>query len=363
MSGSPTTKERYAKSTAVQPKNVTEGHKADTVFRNAEQDIVNSAFGQGAYQGIRSLPNALSPDFRSKLFKEVIEETKRTCYTEAGTGSGGRPDMRKGDLSVEVANGQRKPGVRSAAPTVFSHYEHKHTEYAREKEMKAAEQRESKTKWLGAEDFKVTALPPIPKSVGAFNEFEYTIDPYETMDQATEEERRMQSAKIQFGPMKAGGRVQAAEQMKIRIEEVMTQMAEVLRSDWPKSFLRVFEDIQGLLVACFDKAKMGEGDVTAYMNQFFRTNAIVKEFQLHRDTTRWGVMEETVPNVYYLFIPPWVHARVIHPELSKVPDCKPVPGIQEPPLATGRVPFPPTTKGGIPMLNTYVQTYPRSFKI
>ena len=137
------------------------------------------------------------------------------------------------------------------------------------------------------------------------------------------------------------------------------------------SFLRVFEDPQGLIVVCFDRQKMTEGDITSYMNQFFRTNSArpsfllsrgfplsdmgwhkalsryrlcscsmflthtsdawphahlqlltcawgftgtVTEFKLKRDTTRWGVMEDTVPNVYYVFIPPWVHARIVHPE-------------------------------------------------
>ena len=45
----------------------------------------------------------------------------------------------------------------------------------------------------------------------------------------------------------------------------------------------------------------------------------VIEFKLKRDTTRWGVMEDTVPNVYYVFIPPWVHARIVHPECQSPP--------------------------------------------
>eukprot|EP00959_Pyramimonas_sp_CCMP1952_P103124 2157009-Pyramimonas_sp.AAC.1 len=164
--------------------------------------------------------------------------------------------------------------------------------------------------------------------------------------------------------MKTGGSVQSAELMKIRVEELVGRLAAVLEIDWPKVFLRVFEDNQGLIVAGFDKQKMGNGaNITSYMGQFFRTNETVQEFQLKRDTTRWGVMEDTVPTVYYVFIPPWVHARIVHPELSQVPDCKPVPGIHEPAFATGRVPFIPQTASGQKIDPVYVQTFPNTFKI
>jgi hypothetical protein len=59
--------------------------------------------------------------------------------------------------------------------------------------------------------------------------------------------------------------------------------------------------------------KMRDGDITSYMNQLFRTHAVVSDFKLRRDSTRWGVMERTVPTVYYVFVPPWVHARIVHP--------------------------------------------------
>jgi len=58
---------------------------------------------------------------------------------------------------------------------------------------------------------------------------------------------------------------------------------------------------------------MCDGDITSYMNQLFRTHEVVSDFKLRRDSTRWGVMERTVPTVYYVFVPPWVHARIVHP--------------------------------------------------
>mmetsp|Transcript_10000 Transcript_10000/g.17190 ORF Transcript_10000/g.17190 Transcript_10000/m.17190 type:complete len:368 (-) Transcript_10000:257-1360(-) len=361
----------FMKPTAVQPirpktPGGTEVHTGEMpVYRNAEQDTVKSAFTSTAAVGIRSLPNALNPNFRQVLLKEALKEAKLAHKTEAGTGTGGKPDLSMADpLSVSVAPGQHKPDKYSPIPGVFSTYEYHHSEYGRDKEIDSEERRNAKEKYAFKDPFKISALPSIPKSVGAFNEFDYTLDPYEYQEARRLGERTEDSSKNMHGPMKPGGHVQPGEQMKIRLHELLTRLAGILEGDWPNIFLKVFEDNQGLIVACFDKLKMGQGaNVTAYMNQMFRTNEVVHEFSLKRDTTRWGVMENLVQTVYFVFIPPWVHARIVHPELSRVPDCKPVPGISEPPLATGRVPFIPQTEGGTFINPVYVQTYATSFKV
>lgn len=281
---------------------------------------------------------------------------------ESGYGSGGRPDPSKAEiLSEKVGSGMVRPNKHSAAPGVFSNYEYQYSEYDRVKEQRAQDEREEKSKRIHQEEFKCTALPAIPKSTGAFNEFEYSLEPYEASEDIQKIEKQRQDAKILFGAMKAGGKVQSDESLKIRAHECIAALTKVFQKEWPKAFLRVFEDDQGLVVICFDKDKMGEGDITSYMNQFFRTHAHVAEYKLRRDTTRWGIMEEGVPNVYYVFLPPWVHLRVVHPELSKVPDQKPVPGLAEPSLVSQRIPFCPQTEGG-DLIITHTQTYPRSFK-
>mmetsp|Transcript_39359 Transcript_39359/g.47712 ORF Transcript_39359/g.47712 Transcript_39359/m.47712 type:complete len:364 (-) Transcript_39359:345-1436(-) len=351
----------YLGNTAVQPKPVTRGEIGETVYRNSEQDHVRHAFNQGNYVGIRSLPNAMAPDFRQQIYEQVISDTKKHSNLESGYGTGGRPDATRAEpLSTGVASGQRKPGTHSAAPNAFSNYEYKHSEYEREKELRATEQRLSKEMWIAKHDFKCTALPPIPKSVGSFNEFEYSIEPFEASEDMAKTEKKNQDGKILHGAVKAGGRIQSVEQIKVRLNEVMKLMEASVKKDWTKSFLSVFEDTQGLVVLCFDKDKV-EGDLTAYMNQFFRTSGVVSEFSLRRDTTRWGVVEEGVPNVYYVFIPPWVHIRIQHPELSAVPDKEPVPGLREPPLMSGRVPFCPQTESGN-QVHLHIRTYPNSFR-
>mmetsp|Transcript_9954 Transcript_9954/g.18710 ORF Transcript_9954/g.18710 Transcript_9954/m.18710 type:complete len:171 (+) Transcript_9954:254-766(+) len=146
--------QNFMKATQVQPKEVDKGV---TVYRNAEQDHVQRGFSNSAHVGIRSLPNALTPNFRQQLYKEVISNTKKNSSTEPGTGTGGAGLLNKADLlSVPVAKGQRKPAGRSAAPAAFTLYEYQPTEFGREKELKIEQKQESKAKCVRT----LQGLPP-----------------------------------------------------------------------------------------------------------------------------------------------------------------------------------------------------------
>jgi len=104
-------------------------------------------------------------------------------------------------------------------------------------------------------DFAVRAPPAIPKSTGAFNEFTYVLDPFESREEYEREQQRTAAARahVMQGPMKAGGRVQRNEQLKAQVVECMHRLSKALAADWPKAFLRTFEDKQGLLVTAFDR--------------------------------------------------------------------------------------------------------------
>ena len=99
--------------------------------------------------------------------------------------------------------------------------------------------------------------------------------------------------------------------------------------------------------------------MTTYMNHMFRTNETVNTFNLRKDATRWGVVETGSPGLYYVFIPPWVH---VTPNLENVAGgAAEEPGMMEPALISGRVPFGPQTVGGNP-IHVHVRTFSRSFK-
>lgn len=108
-------------------------------------------------------------------------------------------------------------------------------------------------------DFAVRAPPAIPKSTGAFNEFTYVLDPFESREEYEKEQQRTAAARahVMQGPMKAGGRVQRNEQLKAQVVECMRRLSKALAADWPKAFLRTFEDKQGLLVTAFDRQVRG----------------------------------------------------------------------------------------------------------
>jgi len=314
------------------------------IYGTAEVDAVRHAFNQGTYVGIRSLPNSITPSFR-------------------GTSTGKDKAGKEGDgmappLHVPVAAGQNRPGKYSGAPKVFTLYEYQHTEYDREKVERAREWEESKAMRVDTSDFKCTALPAIPKSAGSFNEFEYAEDPFENQELMEKAAKEEFDAQVLAGPMRVAGQVQELEKGKARLWEVLRKLTKQFKEDWPACFLRVYEDDIGCLVAMFDQDKI-QGDVSTYMNQFFRVNEIVQYFGLRKDSTRWGAVENNNgTSVHYVFIPTWVHLR------APVDMNLPAPHSErsgEPALISGRVPFGPQTNGG-QAITVHVRTYSRSFK-
>lgn len=315
------------------------------VYGTAEVDTVRHAFNQGTFVGIRSLPNSITPSFRG---------------TSAGKDKGGKLDGEgvAPPLHHPVAAGQVRPGKYSGAPKVFTLYEYQPSEYDREKELRARQWEESKAMRVDTADFKCTALPAIPKSAGSFNEFEYAEDPFENQELMEKAAKLEFDAQILHGPMRVAGQAQELEKGKARLWELLRKLTKQLKEDWPTCLLRVYEDDIGCVVATFDQDKI-QGDVSTYMNQFFRTNEIVQYFGLRKDSTRWGAVEKDKgTHVHFVFIPTWVHLRA--PVDMNLPAPKSERS-QEPALISGRVPFGPQTNGG-QAIQVHVRTYSRSFK-
>ena len=337
---------------------------------------VGEVFSKGSFTGIRSLPNSQFG-------------TGGKQPGGVGRNGGGVVNGAGVALSVPVAAGQRRPTKLSSAPPVFSVFEHYPDEYDRERQMRREAMEQSRMSMEGRATFKCTALPAVPKSAGSFNEFEYVEDPYE---RAEESERarlmagRARNAEFGHGPIRAAGKAEAHDQVKARKWEVLRCLTKALKEDWPDCFARCTEDVDGCIQACFWREKI-EGDVTTYMNHFFRTNIDVQQFALRKDPTRWGVVvnggEASTPGpsgeggeggaggkkslLRFFFIPMWVHVRgsvdvgagkSLQKKATK--DEKWKPGM-EPPLLSGRVPFGPTSNGGMPIL-VHVRTLSRSFK-
>ena len=338
--------------TEVQPKMIVE----ESVYRNAEADMVKNAFNQGSYLGIRSLPNALKPDFRQQLYERILLDAKQKVSVPTPSKGVSMPSA----ASQAHAAGQKKPSKFSGVGNYFSIYEYMKDPFERHKAATIEERRKGKELWVGSEDFKKTALPQVPRNAGSFHEFKYTINPYEQKDEYQKLMKKKSDSKILHGPVRAGGTVSDNELTKIRSNEAIDRLDRMLRKDWDDAFVDVFEDVSGCIVMCFEKERIGDGDITSYMNLMARANDIVKEFSLKKDASRWGVTDADVPQVYYVFWPPWVHKKATIPESLHQPEGTMFLNYN-PPLLSGRIPFGPQTATGVP-IDVHVRTHSRSFK-
>ena len=237
----------------------------------------------------------------------------------------------------------------------------------------------SKKLWLSEEDFKTQALPPVPSHAGSFNEFEYSIDPFEGRDEYLKGLKDRDEQKVLHGPIRAGGCVATAEQTKIRANEAVESLRGTVGREWPEVFVDDFQDSAGCLVLCFDRVRAEESgkarEVALYMNRLAHSDPTVSEFCLKKDSTRWGVTDEdalgeTSQMVYFVLWPPWVHKRPSVPaELKQMQwGDEEERGRQEeredaltPALMSSRKPFGPQTESGLP-IHVHVRTWARSFK-
>jgi hypothetical protein len=80
----------------------------------------------------------------------------------------------------------------------------------------------------------------------------------------------------------------------------------------------VFEDLPGSIVMSFHKELAAqEGDITAYMNQHYRTDITVQSFKLIKDTNQWALLADPECEygwgVYYVYVPPWAARTKVVP--------------------------------------------------
>lgn len=363
----------YRGETHVQPKFVLKG---DT-DRNAEKDIIVNAFSQGSFVGIRSLPNALRPDFRKKLYELVLEN--KHCQSSNSIHT--QPSTSKLSYSTEILPGQRYQIPFSGAPRAFTSFTYMSSEYDRSSELNQTQNKAEKKRWVGDADFKVTALPQVPNSAGSFNEFHYAIDPYEYGEVSAIGERKDMLLKRLFGPLRAAGRSATNEQKKILRRECLNRLRKLLHDDWKNVFISCEEDSIGCIMLKFDASTKKENEeiidqsseinsrsiqesessrsilgkedyikledcydrdkmIANYVSNFCQRDAISDEFQLRRDTSRWALKIHKKPDVtstealndnqnhtdkiegvgewlvFYL-IPPWVHYNAIPDALQK----------------------------------------------
>lgn len=79
-----------------------------------------------------------------------------------------------------MASGQTAPGIYSALRSIFTIFEHGHSDCNAEKMLNWQQHQAEKQLELASE-FVVTAMPPVPKGCTLFDEFIYMEDPHEVL--------------------------------------------------------------------------------------------------------------------------------------------------------------------------------------
>lgn len=351
---------RYANATGVQPKLPLQE------YRNADDEAVKSAYSNTSLTGIRSLPNALQPEFRQKLYEDLVETAKLERQGKSPKKNHELQNASARPVSCKLREGTKIPAKYSPISGAFSTFTYMSSEYDREKLMARFEKLKNKLKQGANGDFVVRATPSAPKSAPAFNEFEYVEVPYEM----TEETRKSMEALIKTqcidGPFVAGGKYKTVDNLKGLCSECIRAIAAQLSNDWPTSFLQVFEDtLAGSLVITFDRTRASsEGDLSTYMNHMAKNSKLAADFLLAKDAIQWGLVDSESPAVFYVLWPPWVHHKaLVPPQLAGPIPHNPVNFLETSGIAkaSNRVPFGDLTPSGL-LTTTNTGLFTRSLR-
>eukprot|EP00201_Polytomella_parva_P023427 CAMPEP_0175039474 /NCGR_PEP_ID=MMETSP0052_2-20121109/607_1 /TAXON_ID=51329 ORGANISM="Polytomella parva, Strain SAG 63-3" /NCGR_SAMPLE_ID=MMETSP0052_2 /ASSEMBLY_ACC=CAM_ASM_000194 /LENGTH=696 /DNA_ID=CAMNT_0016301337 /DNA_START=575 /DNA_END=2662 /DNA_ORIENTATION=- len=296
--------------------------------------------------GIRSLPNALRPDFRTRLLQQLISAAKsnelRAKNRDGSAGDALLPTQwgcilgnaavkpfgtTPSDLTYDPYGSCPLPsGIRIVSRSnpyagSFAQFEYLPSDYDRFRTIQRIDRLQHRVSMaaVAPTDFVVRAPPQGLKNAPAFTEFRYSIQPFEANHEVRKLDQELQRSRQIAGPFYNANNMHASRTtqlaMKGRLREALTQLASAFSRDWPKGFLQVFEDQSGNVVASFHRASaILEGDLTAYMARVASSTtvswiSVVASFRLVKDPTQWGIVDSESGTVFYVFWPPWIRRR------------------------------------------------------
>eukprot|EP00877_Chromochloris_zofingiensis_P007766 jgi/Chrzof1/3242/Cz12g17030.t1 len=259
----------------------------------------------------------------------------------------------------------KAPGKYSPLQGYFSTFDHKTSEYERGVLLERFQKLQHKLPQVSLDDFVVRNAPLAPKHTPVFTEFSFTAPPFVEVDNLGRPADYEYQSKPVYGPFFPSGRGGSPDVMlKGQAQDLNTQLTKQLSTDWPKSFLQVFEDHAGALVISFDRtAAVKEGDITAYMNQMAKQGDLVIQYRLTKDTAKWGLLEDDGgTSVFYVFWPPWTTHRAVVPEqlAGPVPTYTKPPHVTNPPMGFRCDPFANMNATGTAMINYNTRVYEKT---
>ncbi|GIL52861.1 hypothetical protein Vafri_8631 [Volvox africanus] len=306
--------------THVQPKG-----PLDECTVQAASQHVRTVWSTSNICGIRSLPNALSPDFRDRLYEELVQATHRDKTFLAPSHQAQLSyGVEGGPLGMPLSVGQKQVARINPLAGMFTQFEYLPSEYDRVKLSGKYERLRHKLAQTCPQEFVVRATPTSLHGAPAFSEFTYTTDPVDSYPASMHADTDLARSKVVAGPFYPSGRVSTAKVLKGRLDECMMRLCKQLGDDWPNSFLQVFEDRNGSVVVSFQMSTaVQEGDLSSYMNTLCKRNHVVATYQLIKDATRWGLVDEGTGAVFYVMWPPWVRHRYLGPHTAPPPNEEP----------------------------------------
>eukprot|EP00775_Hariotina_reticulata_P008919 gene8919-9096_t len=273
---------------------------------------VYNAFSPAAVLGIRSLPNALSPDYRQQLFGQI---SKKAQY--------------------------------------FSTFGHISSEFERAQLLERYDKLTAKLAQVSPESFVVRGCPlALPHST-TFGQYIFSASPYQEVDflgrmPADQVGQQQQLAHGEFVPAGRGSTQEAF--LRGRQQEMLTLLEKQLNKDWPNSFIKAFiNDAGGVVISFSAAAASQEGSVGSYMTHLVKQSALVNEFRLSKDPMQWGVVEGDGTSLFYVLRPFWCVSKQRLPEelLGPVPAWSLPPHVTHPAHGFNRNPFGERTPAGL----------------
>ncbi|KXZ54593.1 hypothetical protein GPECTOR_4g658 [Gonium pectorale] len=307
----------HLKHTRVQPK-----APLDACGVQAASEHVRTVWSTANVCGIRSLPNALRPDFRERLYEELVSAAHREASAHSETSPRGRHadlsyGLVGGLMAAPLSVGQKQVARIHPLSGMFTQYEYLPSEYDRARLTGKFDRLKHKLAQTAPAEFVVRAPPAAHRGAPAFSEFTYTNDPADACTAAMAAHNDMARSRVVAGPFYPSGRINYTKVLRGRLDECMMGLCKQLSADWPRSFLQVFEDRNGAVVFSFDRNRaVAEGDISSYMNTLAKRHHLVASYQLLKDATQWGLVDAASQGVFFVMWPPWVRHRYLGPHAA-----------------------------------------------
>lgn len=249
-----------------------------------------SAFTSGSFNPIRGIPEDIKHTTVSAARSQKMEANRTGAVAKSSTG------------------GKKKD--------VFKGFEYICSRYTLADELRSKEREESeaKRKAVSGKDFVCSdtrSKLPFEDAFGA-KDFRY---PHITQDYDGYAERMrrtkwIEDSKILHGPfVPSGVSKPLVKPDRSVLEYVLRNIHSRIESDWGDFKFAVLNTEDDRIVVRFELASVdSERGLHAYMNVFAETGDVATQYSLTRVTEDW----HSKPGdgfLYYMFRPPWAHAR------------------------------------------------------